>query len=401
MGVNVGAEEVRQEDQDTAWSETDEDLNLTRTYDDEKTDTLDLAKLGLPAAHILEEIEDYQFLGGGVNAEVFTVKYQGRLACLKEGRNDSITNCFRDEADILLEVGGAGGAPTLLAYATDAPLIVTTLCQGVQLRDWIHSQPPYMNTTNFLDLAKEVATNLRDIHYTDVIHNDIKDDNILVYFTDGRPKINIIDFGLATKIGYPVYFIYNTPEVYYRFPWYAPEVFYGKTTNYRSDVYSLGVLFHNILRVLSEEECLTFQPPWDLINLLDHMTHYDWIKRPSMYEVKGGEKENGEEIGGEEENGEEESGEIQEAGEEGEYGEEENRDGENGEKKKGKENGEKKNGKEDGEIEKDGEKEKGEEDGEIERDGEKEKGEEYGETEKDGENREEEGGEKPNWEEMG
>ncbi|KAK4320352.1 hypothetical protein Pmani_008767 [Petrolisthes manimaculis] len=218
MGVNVGAEEVRQEDQDTAWSETDEDLNLTRIYyDEEQTDT--------------------------------------------------------HEAEILLEVGGAGGAPTLLAYATDIPLIVTTLCQGVQLRHWIHSQPPYMNITSFLDLAKEVATNLRDIHYTDVIHNDIKDDNILVYFTDGRPKINIIDFGLSTKIGSPVYFIYNTPEVYYRFSWYAPEVFYGKTTNYRSDVYSLGVLFYKILQVLSKEKCLTFQPPLDLLNLLDHMTH--------------------------------------------------------------------------------------------------------------------------------
>ncbi|KAK3857296.1 hypothetical protein Pcinc_036444 [Petrolisthes cinctipes] len=285
MDVNVGAEEVRQEDQDTAWSKTDEDLILTRTYDDEKTDTLGLAKLELAAEHILKEIEDYQLLGGGYSAEAFTVKYQGRLACLKRGRMDSLTKNFRNEARLLLEVGGAGGAPTLLAYATDAPLIVTTLCQGIQLREWIISQPPYMTTTNFLELAKEVVTTLRDVHNTDVIHNDIKDDNILVYFTDGRLKINIIDFGLATKIGTPVYFHYDTRDDYDRFPWYAPEVYYGETTDYVSDVYSLGVLFYDILQVLMEEECLTFQPPQDLINLLDHMTDYDWLERPSMNKV--------------------------------------------------------------------------------------------------------------------
>ncbi|KAK4313122.1 hypothetical protein Pmani_015508 [Petrolisthes manimaculis] len=285
MDVNMIAEKVRQEDQDTACSETEEDLIPTKTNYDKKTDTLGLAKLKLPAAHILEEIEDYQFLGGGFNAEAFTVKYQGRLACLKRGRKDSLSIFFKDEAQILLEVGGAGGAPTLLAYATDAPLIVTTLCQGIQLRQWIHSQPTYMNTTNFLDLAKEVVTNLKDVHNTDVIHNDIKDDNILVYFTDGRLKINIIDFGLATKIGSPVYFTYETRDEYDKFPWYAPEVFYGETTDYVSDVYSLGVLFYNILQDLRDEECLTFQPPEDLINLLDRMTHYDWIERPSMNKV--------------------------------------------------------------------------------------------------------------------
>ncbi len=95
----------------------------------------------------------------------------------------------------------------------------------------------------------------------------------------------MIDFGLSTIAGTPVDFNHDSPEDdYERFQWYAPEVFYGHTTNAKSDLYSLGVLLKKCISTLSGCERLS-SIPFQLPGLLETMVRSDLDMRPSVEDV--------------------------------------------------------------------------------------------------------------------
>jgi serine/threonine protein kinase len=103
-----------------------------------------------------------------------------------------------------------------------------------------------------LRLFTEVCEGVQHAHQKAIIHRDIKPSNILVIDVDGKPKPRIIDFGLAkastsradndmlfTRLGA----VMGTPG--YMSPEQAdPEV---RDIDTRSDVYSLGVVFYELL----------------------------------------------------------------------------------------------------------------------------------------------------------
>jgi eukaryotic-like serine/threonine-protein kinase len=88
-----------------------------------------------------------------------------------------------------------------------------------------------------LRLVHEVAMGLAHTHDRRVIHRDVKPANVFLD-ADGRAKLG--DFGTGTfqsddaeRVGTAFYM--------------APEVFEGRATSVRSDVYSLGVLAYEVL----------------------------------------------------------------------------------------------------------------------------------------------------------
>jgi serine/threonine protein kinase len=91
-------------------------------------------------------------------------------------------------------------------------------------------------------VALETARGLEEIHARGVVHRDLKPSNILIG-REGETKI--ADFGIAlngkgealTQIGVAV----GTPE------YMALEQLLGERADYRSDLYSLGVVFYEML----------------------------------------------------------------------------------------------------------------------------------------------------------
>ena len=78
------------------------------------------------------------------------------------------------------------------------------------------------------------------IHEHGLLHRDLKPDN-LFYLPDGSVKIT--DFGISSKIGEKTSGDAITGTVYYC----APEILMGEPANVASDIYSMGIIFFEIL----------------------------------------------------------------------------------------------------------------------------------------------------------
>ncbi|MFT3782618.1 MAG: protein kinase [Nibricoccus sp.] len=116
---------------------------------------------------------------------------------------------------------------------------------GVTLRDLIEDQgitPP-----KALAIVPKICEALQYAHEQGVVHRDIKPENILV---DRRGEVKIADFGIA-KIINPAQPPTHLTGAHDRIgtPHYmAPEQVEGsKSVDHRADIYSLGVVFYELL----------------------------------------------------------------------------------------------------------------------------------------------------------
>ncbi|MEO3786761.1 serine/threonine-protein kinase [Actinocorallia sp. B10E7] len=128
--------------------------------------------------------------------------------------------------------------------------LVMELLEGEDLRAVIDRNPDGLPVPRAVDLALQLADALAAAHSRGIVHRDIKPANLFV-LDDGRLKL--CDFGIAGladattrltqdggSIGTPLYM--------------APEQFRGQAADFRSDLYALGCVLH---------ELLTGAPPFD------------------------------------------------------------------------------------------------------------------------------------------
>jgi serine/threonine protein kinase/tetratricopeptide (TPR) repeat protein len=131
-----------------------------------------------------------------------------------------------------------------------APYFVMEYVAGVPIADYCDNHR--LNTRERLQLFMQVCEGVQHAHQKAIIHRDLKPSNILVTEVDGRPVPKIIDFGVAkaltqklstdtmfTRLGALV----GTPE--YMSPEQANSS--GEDIDTRTDVYSLGIIFYELL----------------------------------------------------------------------------------------------------------------------------------------------------------
>ncbi len=102
-----------------------------------------------------------------------------------------------------------------------------------------------------IDIATQIASGLAAAHDAGIVRRDLKPDNILLT-REGRPKI--LDFGLAkvqAKSAAPVdqtVTVHTEAGVVMGTPGYmSPEQVRGVATDHRSDIFSFGVILHELL----------------------------------------------------------------------------------------------------------------------------------------------------------
>jgi len=132
--------------------------------------------------------------------------------------------------------------------------------------------------TDFLSMAIQITQVLGEIHKHDIIHKDINPNNILVDVETSH--INIIDFGIASKISLKKPHIGNPDGLEGTLAYISPEQTgrMNRVVDYRTDLYSLGVTFYEIL---------TGKPPFEFKDLME-LVHAHVAKIPTPpHEVVG------------------------------------------------------------------------------------------------------------------
>jgi eukaryotic-like serine/threonine-protein kinase len=119
--------------------------------------------------------------------------------------------------------------------------MVTEYLPGKNLRDLVQVEP--LNEQSFYTVVYQTLCALASTHCRGIVHNDLKPENIVVW-EDGarRWQIKLLDFGCARAKGEMPTDAHGhiLGSIYY----VSPEVVQAKPPDFRSDIYSLGLVYY-------------------------------------------------------------------------------------------------------------------------------------------------------------
>jgi len=134
-----------------------------------------------------------------------------------------------------------------VSHSDNVDYIVMELIDGITLKQYME-QKGVLNWREVLHFATQIAKALEHAHGRGIIHRDIKPHNIMI-IKDGSVKV--ADFGIARVSSAQSTL---TREALGSVHYISPEQAKGSKIDYRSDLYSLGVVMY---------EMLTGRPPYD------------------------------------------------------------------------------------------------------------------------------------------
>jgi serine/threonine protein phosphatase PrpC len=135
----------------------------------------------------------------------------------------------------VLQVFGSDRAKSCIYYATE-------FIEGETLREWMDSHPkPYIREVRLI--IEQIAKGLRAFHRMEMLHQDLKPENIMI---DRSGTVKIIDFGSVKIAGISEITPLDRQEdnVLGTLNYTAPEYHLGQRGTVKSDLFSLGVIVY-------------------------------------------------------------------------------------------------------------------------------------------------------------
>lgn len=205
-------------------------------------------------AQVPEKIGDYKIIrevghgGMGTVYEAFreTENFKQRVALkvIKRGMNNEIIlKRFRSEQQILatLEHPNIGRFLDGGKTADGLPFYAMEFIEGVSIDEYCRS----LSVEEKIRIFRDVCSAVSYAHTNLIVHRDLKPSNIIVT-ENGTPKL--LDFGIAKVLDIDSKEVGTATQLGMMTPRYAsPEQIRGEKVTTLSDVYSLGVIFYEIL----------------------------------------------------------------------------------------------------------------------------------------------------------
>lgn len=119
--------------------------------------------------------------------------------------------------------------------------LVMEYVPGKTLKDYIIEHSP-VSPERAVEIMKQLASALAHAHHNQIVHRDIKPQNILM---DAEGNVKISDFGIAMALSATSYT--QTNSVLGTVHYLSPEQARGGTANKKSDIYSLGIVMYELI----------------------------------------------------------------------------------------------------------------------------------------------------------
>ena len=117
--------------------------------------------------------------------------------------------------------------------------IVMELVEGITLKDYIDRKGK-LSVKEATSIAIQVSLGLEAAHNRNIVHRDVKPQNIIIS-TDGKVKLS--DFGIAKATSSNTISSNVMGSVHYS----SPEQVRGGYSDYKSDIYSLGITMYEMV----------------------------------------------------------------------------------------------------------------------------------------------------------
>lgn len=208
---------------------------------------------------MLTEILNYTIIrkiGEGGMGRVFLAKNKSiaqfvaiKMLHPRYASNPALRERFRQEAIMLSSLNHPNIVKFLNFVENEyGVFLIMEYVEGMTLDDYLNKKTGLLVEAKAFPMMDQILNAFAYAHERNLVHRDIKPGNILV---DNDGNIKVLDFGIAQILNDAA--LQNdkytgTPE------YMSPEQIQGKPLDVRSDIYSLGVVFHQML---------TGRPPYD------------------------------------------------------------------------------------------------------------------------------------------
>jgi FixJ family two-component response regulator/tRNA A-37 threonylcarbamoyl transferase component Bud32 len=217
----------------------------------QRTQPVDARRIGLPVKSDDQPIPGYRSLrkiAEGGTAQVYLAEREkdGLQLVLKVldpnlRADDTFRRRFIQEYQLVANLNNEYVARIFdQGFAGERPYIAMEYLSGGTLAARMLGG---LTSLTALRITSQIARALDAIHTHGVIHRDLKPQNIL-FRDNGRPVI--VDFGLAKDVAAKMT-LTRHGEVIATPRYMSPEQCLGKPADQRSDLYSLGVIFYEML----------------------------------------------------------------------------------------------------------------------------------------------------------
>ncbi len=126
--------------------------------------------------------------------------------------------------------------------------IIMEMVEGESLRNIIQRRAP-LDQSLAAEIISQVCAALDEAHRHDIVHRDIKPDNIVVTETTRGLRVKVLDFGIAKLLDLSTTTgVLTQTGVAVGTPYYmSPEQCMGEELDGRSDIYSIGIVLYEML----------------------------------------------------------------------------------------------------------------------------------------------------------
>lgn len=169
--------------------------------------------------------------------QISVIELDNKKYILKKVKNSDVTliNMLKNEVNVLYKLKDTSLSPQIYYYNFNESnnIIIIELIKGKPINEL-----KLENTKQKVSLMLKILDAIKEIHKLNVIHCDLKPDNILL---DLNKNIKIIDFGISINDNKNYFKGYGNTR------YCSKSQLTKNSIDFTTDIYSLGVIFYELI----------------------------------------------------------------------------------------------------------------------------------------------------------